>query len=584
MIDISMASKWIPALGKALLNIGETRKKEIASTAKELMFSPYDLVSVFVEPDIQPFNPADDSNSEDEMFRVPLYKFINGFIKENKANNDGRRHLFILGDAGMGKTSVLAMLKLAHMKSFFGKGYSCVAMKLGHDTLERVASIEDPQNTLLLLDSLDEDKESYLRVKERVLELLHNTQNFFRVIITCRTQFFPKTDDPSFNRQDRVKIESFTCPVKYLSLFNEVQVGSYLNKKYSNKGKINVARRAIDRIDDLKFRPLLLGYVDDIIDGIEPLHEFDVYSLIVNAWIDRECRKNEVTYSAGELLEVCKYIARFMAKSNSRTISAGSLSTQEYAPPKYYSNGNLLKNLGLVTIGGRTLLNRNSDGEFLFSHKSFQEFLVVLSLSDNLGWDFPASSELMHKFMLGAELDTKDLKGASLNSAMLKCINLKNSNLEMSDLSHTNFSEAKLTGANLRGANLRGADMSGADMSGACLENANLKGADLSSSDLRNCNLTGASLKCATLSKAVLSNSRLKYANFSGATLDGVDFNGADLTGAIFHGALLKNMNLNGVTILGTDFKNATLINVNLKVMVTDSNFKGVTVTNVPVI
>ena len=73
MIELSMASKWIPALGKALLSKGEKRRAEVATLARELMFSPRDLAPLFIEPDIQPFNPIDDGNVEDEMFRVPLY-------------------------------------------------------------------------------------------------------------------------------------------------------------------------------------------------------------------------------------------------------------------------------------------------------------------------------------------------------------------------------------------------------------------------------------------------------------------------------------------------------------------------------
>jgi hypothetical protein len=46
--------------------------------------------------------------------------------------------MFILADAGMGKTSLLLMLKLGHLLSFWPKGYDCLLLKLGADTLERL--------------------------------------------------------------------------------------------------------------------------------------------------------------------------------------------------------------------------------------------------------------------------------------------------------------------------------------------------------------------------------------------------------------------------------------------------------------
>ena len=560
MISIDKAANWIPKLSKALIGKRDNRNKEIAAVAKELMFSPHDLAPLFIEPDLQLFNPADDTNFEDEMFRVPLYKFINGFITENKVNEDGRRHLFIIGDAGMGKTSALAMLKLAHIKKFFPAKHSYVAIKLGPDTIERIKSIEDPHNTLLLLDSLDEDQEAYFRTDQRILEILETTKTFFRVIITCRTQFFPKTSDPIFQRQDRVKIGGFTCPVKYLSLFNDKQIDEYFEKKYFNDiNKIEEAKTLVDKMDDLQCRPLILSYIDDFIDHKEILNKFKIYNYIINAWIDRECRKEGVTYTADELLNTCKKIACYMTENNSRTIAEKTLATRVYIGKKY-SPKKMLDNLGLVVVGGRTLLNRNSDGEFLFAHKSFQEFLVVLTLIDNWGWSFPSSSEVMHSFMLEADLTNKNLRGAKLESACLISIDLSNSDLFGSDLS-----QSMLNKSHLFRTNLQESCMISANMCMATLEKTDFSGAQIQNANLQNTCVTRVNFDRANLNSSLFCDSLIDDSSFDCTSLDRVNFQGCTLRKLNLQGQKMINCNLSETKIEGTNMDAIDLTNANLE-------------------
>jgi len=71
--------------------------------------------------------------------------------------------------------------------------------------------------------------------------------------------------------------------------------------------------------------------------------------------------------------------------------------------------------------------------------------------------------------LIGANLESADLKDADLSRAYLKGADL---------------SCADLKDADLRGVNLSGADLSAADLRGAYLRCADLKGADLSAADL----------------------------------------------------------------------------------------------------
>ena len=83
--------------------------------------------------------------------------------------------------------------------------------------VDEINAAANKRGTILLLDSLDEDPEAYGRVKDRLLEILHASQHFFRVIITCRTQFFPDVDKDRLDRLGWFATGGFTCLVKYLS-------------------------------------------------------------------------------------------------------------------------------------------------------------------------------------------------------------------------------------------------------------------------------------------------------------------------------------------------------------------------------
>ena len=189
-----------------------------------------------------------------------------------KMTNLEEKHLFVLSDAGMGKTALLTMLKLAHLTSFWPKKTICILKKLGENTINELTEIKDRTKTILLLDSLDEDTQAFGRVTERVLEILKETQNFEKVIITCRTQFFPKVEGDPFGRENMINLGGYICPVIYLSYFSDTHVRLYLEKRFkkkflffSNETKMNEAADMVFRMGALKFRPMLLSFIDDLI-------------------------------------------------------------------------------------------------------------------------------------------------------------------------------------------------------------------------------------------------------------------------------------------------------------------------------
>ncbi|MCP4701938.1 MAG: hypothetical protein GY862_34525 [Gammaproteobacteria bacterium] len=208
-INVKIAGKLL----KSLLAIRDEREKEI-DKIRGLFGDPEMLAKYYVQPDCQNHNPADYDEQETRARIVtPVFTALNGFLAGEMQVRDGRSQMFILSDAGMGKTSLLMMLKLSWLTAFWPKNYHCELLKLGEDTLEIINEIppEKRGKTVLLLDALDEDKTAWGqdRIKQRLLELLKATVYFHRVLISCRTQFFPEEELDPFGRPGQVVLEGF---------------------------------------------------------------------------------------------------------------------------------------------------------------------------------------------------------------------------------------------------------------------------------------------------------------------------------------------------------------------------------------
>ena len=350
---------------------------DLAINNSVLYSDPLNLAEVYIEPYCKEANPADRHDEDFFTSKEPLFKKIVEFLKL-KSYQQGNNQLFILSDAGMGKTSSLVMMKLIYLSSFWPKEYACYLEKLNEHTLKNISKIDDKRKTLLLLDSLDEDPTAYGRTKERLLEILEATKSFSKVIITCRTQFFPEHESDPLEMPGRIKIGSFVCPSKYLSVFDDGQVKSYLERRFpktilfdKNKQKREKARLIVSRMGSLRCRPMLLSFIEDLVDVEEKLEvwsEYALYQSLVRNWLIREESKTGI--KADVLLLVCARLAFEMQAEKMVKISPSELEG-------LINRFNDIEKVTHLDITGRSLLNRNSDGDFRFSHYSIQEFLVV---------------------------------------------------------------------------------------------------------------------------------------------------------------------------------------------------------------
>ena len=205
-------SSWIKPLWKRLRRERKELKEELDHLRDEFV-DPELLRGLYIEPYLQDRNPAD-SQQDDLVAAVQQLAFerINGFFRGDlPLEKDGRHQMFILSDAGMGKTSLLLMIKLMHLTSFWPKGYNCALFKLGEDTLNRVQALPNKGETVLLLDALDEDPKAWKRIRERLLELLRASEDFRRVLISSRTQFFPEMEPEKTGRSEIKVLSGYQC-------------------------------------------------------------------------------------------------------------------------------------------------------------------------------------------------------------------------------------------------------------------------------------------------------------------------------------------------------------------------------------
>ncbi|MCP4107971.1 MAG: DUF1566 domain-containing protein [Desulfobacteraceae bacterium] len=441
-IKAKVAAKWVSTLYKKLVKIQKKSEKEL-DEINDLMFGdPMELANYYVEPDCQDVNPADHPDENFLISRAPVMKIVNEFL-EDKSQAHGRNQLFVLSDAGMGKTALLTMLKLMHMTSFWPKKYDCVLKKLGKKTIPDIKKLTNKAGTILLLDSLDEDPAAYGKAEDRLGDILEESKNFFKVIITCRTQFFPKTETDPFKRQGMLKIGGYVCPAKYLSFFDDHKVIEYCERRFPKKWglwtdqeKIDEARRVVKTMGMLRCRPMLLAYIEELMAS--PLlkeggSEYQVYSILVQSWLDREQAKMDIP--ANDIMDACVMLAVYMNIRQVRSISGEHLENLVSAISKK------LKAITELDIKGRSLLNRNSEGDYRFSHFSVQEFCVAKWLTQGEPVFKPPEGQIHMTDFIARMLYLSERKpelidlieSDSLKSRAIEHISLRSKPLELSD-------------------------------------------------------------------------------------------------------------------------------------------------------
>jgi hypothetical protein len=377
-----IAPPWLDVVSEEIGKLRSTREREFASLT-DTFGDPEELARCYVQPKCQHANPADEHEEEPSSeVRSPVFDTLNLFLtKKFVTKPNGRNQLFVLSDAGMGKTSILVMLKLMQLNALWPPDHECVLLRLSVETLEQIATIQARGKTTLLLDALDEDPEAWGRLDDRLRELLVETDSFRRVIISCRTQFFPESGSDPFKNRGRITIGGRVCPLIYLSPFEDEHIKEYLTKRFPDTWLEKLVRIRNERarksedivlsMESLRFRPLVLAHIEDILDSDASLvwNEYTTYEAVLRAWLMREEGKPGARVEAKKLYAACASVAEEMQVSGRRHFSRKRLETLLAEQD--------LEQISYLEFGGRSLLARNSKGQYRFSHYTIQEFLIA---------------------------------------------------------------------------------------------------------------------------------------------------------------------------------------------------------------
>lgn len=340
----------------------------------------------------------DSPTEDDEPGGIGIKKnknLIRHFVKNLILNKKSNRFYVILADTGMGKTTFLINL-YSKVKRKLSKyppdSYLDIRfLPMGDKNfLSEVKKIQNPQNTILLLDALDEDFTAIINNKQRLNEIGKTVNPFFKTIITCRTHFFSNESEEilefhnhSFGGNEKEAPEKF-----YISVFSNRDVKKYLRKRYSLLW-LNYynARKIVRKSPTLSVRPMLLSYIGDLLSSKRDYeYSFQIYEELIIQWINRESRKPSVIRKYGYGTHFADTLTRFIDIFAwdlyiNREIRGGYfIDSNEKIRNASFHQDDFGTNFLKLTDNDkktRSLLNRNSIGKYKFSHKSILEYILA---------------------------------------------------------------------------------------------------------------------------------------------------------------------------------------------------------------
>ena len=308
-----------------------------------------------------------------------------------KPENDQQRFYIILAGSGMGKTTFMLNLYMAYLRrKQVGKApFFIRLMPLGYpDLLKRIDQIPNQERTILLLDGLDEDTQAIRNYRRRLERILNRVKDFRFVVFTCRTQFFPSEEEEP--RETGVvrfgtKAGFQTFAKLYLAPFDHADIEQYLGKRYGrwNRSRKQKALRIVERSSNLMVRPMLLSYIDDLLEADEGQYQYlsKLYEALISKWIEREAgripedRRERFTQ---ELYRFSREVALniYQQRRHRKGLYVGLKEIHRLGEKHHLE-------LDDMEMQSRSLLNRNVLDQYKFAHKSILEYFLAREAVEN---------------------------------------------------------------------------------------------------------------------------------------------------------------------------------------------------------
>ncbi len=517
------------------------RNKKIANKNLHPFFTIHEINEAtqnYIPTKYQNVAPSKDDEPGRDHIASAKDKLLPFFLnKAFKNDSDHNKYYLLLADSGMGKTTFMLNLYLKYKQRWTWGGlrtkYDIQLFPLGHPkTDEKIKAIKDKKNTILLLDAFDEDNKAVKDYKKRMQEILDIVWEFREIVVTCRTQFFPSEAEELTRTSDfkygpnggRHKFQKL-----YISVFSDKDVKKYLGKKYNwlnpwNWKKYRKAKKIAQQSPNLVVRPMLLSHIDDLLNTDRTYdYTFQIYEELIQKWIEREARKRGVQerYNEGEyekaLMAFSDAFTKDLILNKNLNKRKGRFAIHKDDIIAHTKGLQLFKEIekNVLSEGeqrSRSLLNRDAQGYYKFSHKSVLEYFYAKLLFKDLEFrnrfTLTNSEGIKYHPFVGMDAAKSFYKEMIINQfdrGKNKKAKKIIGELEESKILHLNLKGVNLKGMDLRFVNLQFAKLQEADLRGVNLLEANLQEAILRFTDLRFTNLRGANLQEADLQEAILS-------------------------------------------------------------------------------
>lgn len=345
-----------------------------------------------------PHDYEDPNQATTASTRESMTSFCERIFKEDNPNE---RLYMVLAGSGMGKTTFMVNMFCRYVTTKFtrkGLPFEIRLLRLDDENvINKIQGITkdqaiSPDKTILLLDALDENLHASEDFKKFQAELEYAIEPFRLVMITCRAQFFDNEkmvpEETSWASTGREK-NLITYNKVYISPFSDEDIEKYLSIKYKGqKKKRRLARSIIDNCKDLMVRPLLLSYIDDLLeDNAEYTDISDVYDTLIDRWLQREVNKIQDKLERQHQKDALYRFSIDIAKtiySNWKDVKSMQLKPEQMDS---FMESYKYKEVPF-DLKRRSLINRNASGAFKFSHKSFLEYFLAKEYFKNPSFEF----------------------------------------------------------------------------------------------------------------------------------------------------------------------------------------------------
>lgn len=333
-------------------------------------------LSLYIEPDCAQNDPSNYSDLRKVAdVRESIFRSLDRFVR----NSGQRKHLLILADSGMGKTSLV----LNYFQHLIRLKYSVNVVSLSSiDSIEKISEWDRKSESILLLDALDEDSDAQNSVNDRLFSILKSASDYKSVIVTCRSQFFLDRDSIPGDTNVSVIVprkggESPTYKLYHLYIlpFDDRQIAGFIYRRFpiwkiSSFQKRKKSFQLVNKIPELSVRPMLLDLLPDLVESKEEYTEiFDLYTYMVERWVDREKRwiDRESLINLSQSLAV--FVHRNQLSSTGDRVSRAELG-------KIFQSMEISKDVENI-FSTRSLVNRDDEGRVKFAHRSIMEYFFV---------------------------------------------------------------------------------------------------------------------------------------------------------------------------------------------------------------